>query len=81
MYAAMTEDVLEALDKIGQITEEHSYDPRLVPIIAQLKATAASVMSSSQGLDDMHLRSSVHAVADGILAAAEICNRLQDRRI
>jgi len=80
MYSAMTADTIETLERVGRITADNPHDPRVAAVMAALRQTAASVMSASQGVDDTRNRSSAHAVADGLSAAAEICGRLQDRR-
>lgn len=80
MYSAMTTDTIDSLEHIVQILVENPADPRANDMIERLKKTAASVLRELQGVSDAGLRSSAHAVADGLLAAAEICGRLQDRR-
>ncbi|WP_321839102.1 hypothetical protein [Paraburkholderia bannensis] len=80
MYSAMTADTTETLERISRIIADNPHDPRVATVIAGLRATVANLMSASQTAEDTRERSSAHAVADGLSAAAEVCIRLQDAR-
>jgi hypothetical protein len=80
VYENVSPETTDVLDHISRIIANDAHDPRVGQVIGDLKRTAANIMGSSQGLNNIQMRSSLHTVADGLLAAAEICSRLQDGR-
>ncbi|CAG9166944.1 hypothetical protein [Cupriavidus pampae] len=78
MYDTLTPDTIRSLDQMVRMIEENPKDPRVASGIAQLKAAASAIVDASLAEPAAHARNAARVVADGLMAAAAVCERLRD---
>ncbi|WP_423198846.1 MULTISPECIES: hypothetical protein [unclassified Cupriavidus] len=78
MYDSLTPDTIRSLDQMVQLIAANPKDPRVANGIAQLKAAASAIVDASLGEPAAHARNAARVVADGLMAAAAVCERLRD---
>lgn len=78
MFKANTQAASTAIEQIGAVITANPTDPRVDAGIAELKQTASDIANASSRESEPQLRSAANVVADGLLAAANICSRLQE---
>ncbi len=78
MYQAITPQLQEDLDQINIIVKRDAHDPRVAQAISQLKQISADVAKAAVAEPEPQTRSAANVIADGMLAAAAICGKLQD---
>ncbi|MGI4857980.1 MAG: hypothetical protein ACRYHA_13925 [Janthinobacterium lividum] len=78
MYQAITPQLQEDLDQMNLIITRNAHDPRVELAITHLKQIAGDVAKSAVSEPEPQTRSAANVIADGMLAAAAICGRLQE---
>lgn len=78
MYQAITLKLQEDLDQMNLIITRNAHDPRVGLAITHLKQIAGDVAKSAASEPEPQIRSAANVIADGMLAAAAICGRLQE---
>jgi len=81
MYQAINPSSIETLEHIVSIMAEKKHDARIAELTADLKLAADEVVRAARSEEDHRTRSAAQSVADGLIAAAEICVRMQEASI
>ncbi|ODP34709.1 hypothetical protein [Pandoraea sp. ISTKB] len=77
MFEAITPEVGAALDKINDLVAANPLDARIENSVATLREVAQTVTQASVRCAEPLQRNEGHMVADGLIAAATICNKLR----
>ncbi|MFJ2995172.1 hypothetical protein [Pandoraea sp. NPDC087047] len=77
MFESITPEVGAALDKINDIVATNPLDARIEASVATLHEVAQSVTQAAVQCAEPLARNEGHKVADGLIAAAIICNKLR----
>ncbi|QET06510.1 MULTISPECIES: hypothetical protein [Cupriavidus] len=77
MYNSLTPDTIRTLEQMVQLIDENPKDARIAHGIAQLKASASAIVDASLAEPAAHARNAARVVADGLMAAAAVCERLR----
>ncbi|MCY0387055.1 hypothetical protein OVY01_07370 [Robbsia sp. Bb-Pol-6] len=79
--ADITPQMQATLDQIITLAASNPHDPRVREGIDELNRVAAGIAQASAATPEAHVRSAGKVVADGLLAAAAICQRLQAEKV
>ena len=79
MFDSITPQMHETLDRMCALATTNPNDARIAAGIAQLKQTASAVLAAAAPEPEPMIRNAAGVVADGLLAAAAICGKLQEQ--
>ena len=77
MFESITPQMQDTLDRICTLVASNPHDARVNAGIEELKRMSAEVLATAAPEPEPMLRNAAATVADGLLAAAAICSRLQ----
>jgi hypothetical protein len=81
MYDAITPDMIDTIDKAGTLADSPGSDRRpLEHAAAGLERAAQGISAQAVTLADPMARQSATTVADGLIAAAQLCRAAIDAR-